>query len=185
MTSLATSARARSTLSRILMRFLGSPHGWLMLTDDPAAMAIIGPIGGNLRRLLTVVPLLIVAAALPAACGADDRPAATPRPGDSAGHEGSTPPAPGARHIRVAARSFAFDPGEITVKAGEDIAIVLTSKDSVHDFTVDEFDGHVAAEAGKTSTGGFRADKPGRYTYYCSVPGHRDAGMDGILVVET
>ena len=48
---------------------------------------------------------------------------------------------------------------------------------------IDELDVHVAADGGGTAEGGFRADEPGRYTYYCSVPGHRDAGMEGTLVV--
>lgn len=92
--------------------------------------------------------------------------------------------AAGARRVEVAGRSFAFTPAEITVKAGEDIAIVLSSRDSLHDLVLDEFDTHVAAQTGTTAVGGLRADKPGRYTFYCSVTGHRRAGMEGTLVVE-
>lgn len=100
------------------------------------------------------------------------------------GHGGSSPVADGARRIEVTAGSFAFDPAELTVTAGEDVAIVLTSEDLLHDFTIDELDAHVASGADETNEGGFRADEPGRYTYYCTVPGHRDAGMEGTLIVE-
>ena len=84
----------------------------------------------------------------------------------------------------MTARSFRFAPDQTTVRAGEDIAIVLASQDSEHDFTVDELGAHVTAEAGTTAVGGLRADKPGRYTFYCSVAGHREAGMEGVLTVE-
>ena len=84
----------------------------------------------------------------------------------------------------MAATSFEFDPDEITVTAGEDIAIVLTSDDLLHDFTIDDIDVHVAADRDETAEGGLRADEPGEYTFYCTVEGHREAGMEGTLVVE-
>ena len=39
----------------------------------------------------------------------------------------------GARTIAVSATSFEFEPAEITVTAGEDVAIALTSDDVLHD----------------------------------------------------
>ncbi len=100
------------------------------------------------------------------------------------GHGGGSAVAPDARHIEVRARSFAFEPKEIRAKSGENLAIVLVAVDGVHDLTIDELGAHVAAEAGKTAIGGLRADKPGRYAFYCSVAGHREAGMQGVLVVD-
>lgn len=99
-------------------------------------------------------------------------------------HDESGAVADGARRIEVTAKSFEFDPTEIRVEAGEDIAIVLTSADILHDFIIDDLGAHVAADPGKTAEGGFTADAPGTYTYYCSVPGHRSAGMEGTLIVE-
>lgn len=103
----------------------------------------------------------------------------------SGGHGAASKVADGARVVKVAATSFAFSPETITVTAGEDIAIRLTSTDkAVHDFTIDELDAHVGAQPGKTATGGLRADTAGTYTFYCSVVGHRAAGMTGTLVVK-
>jgi plastocyanin len=98
-------------------------------------------------------------------------------------HAGASSVASGAVEVAVTADSFAFYPDEITVTTGEEVAIVLTSVDTLHDFTIDDLDAHVAAERGDTATGGFRADRLGRYTYYCGVPGHRQAGMEGTLIV--
>lgn len=89
----------------------------------------------------------------------------------------------GARQIPVRGRSFSFGPDEVTARVGEDVTIVFTSVDGLHDFTIDELGAQVAAEAGETAIGGFKADEPGEYRFYCSVPGHREAGMEGLVVV--
>lgn len=144
------------------------------------------------RRLLLIVPLLL-AAGLLAACGDDDGNGGSAAATDDDEHmsddhhhddEEGSEPAPGAREIEVSGTDFAFEPSEISVEPGEDIAIVLTSTDILHDFVIDELDVHVSADAGETATGGLRADEPGTYTFYCSVPGHREQGMEGTLVVE-
>jgi cytochrome c oxidase subunit 2 len=103
---------------------------------------------------------------------------------DDGGHDENSTVADGAREIEVTASSFEFDPEEITVTAGEDVAILLTSADLLHDFTVEGLDAHVVADADETVEGGLRADEPGEYTYYCSVAGHREAGMEGTLIVD-
>jgi plastocyanin len=85
----------------------------------------------------------------------------------------------------VAATSFEFDPDEITVDAGEDVAIVLTSDDISHDFVIDGQGGHIVGTDGSgTERGGLTIDKRGEYTFYCSLPGHRDGGMEGTVVAK-
>lgn len=148
-----------------------------------------------MRRSTTFLLAVVAASSLGlAACGDTDDPNSVDMPmsesdmggtmGGGMGHNRSSPVAAGARRVEVTATSFEFDPAEITVKVGEDIAIVLTSEDISHDFTIDELDAHVGADAGETDEGGLRADEPGRYAFYCSVAGHRDAGMEGTLIVE-
>jgi cytochrome c oxidase subunit II len=146
-----------------------------------------------MRRSLVAVLLSALALGLVLnACGDDDSSGAdhpmASMPSDGMGgmdgHDESTPVTPGARRIEVDATSFEFDPDEITVTAGEDVAIVLSSDDLLHDFTIDDIDVHVAADRGETAEGGLRADVAGEYTYYCTVAGHREAGMEGTLVAE-
>lgn len=146
-----------------------------------------------MRRSSTLfLALAATSALLLAGCGDTDDTADTaatdatePDMGhDDGGHDESSPVADGAREVEVTASSLSFDPDEITITAGEDVAIVLTSTDLLHDFTVDGLDVHVAADADETVEGGLRADEPGEYTYYCTVPGHREAGMEGTLIVE-
>ena len=70
-------------------------------------------------------------------------------------------------------------PGEITINSKNDASIP-------HDIAVEgngvDEKGEVVQDGG-TST--LKADlKPGEYTFYCSVPGHREGGMEGKLTVK-
>lgn len=77
---------------------------------------------------------------------------------------------------------LAFDPEQLTVDAGE-ITVALTAQSVAHDFVIEEGDEVVTeAAAGQTSVGTVELE-PGTYTFFCAVPGHRSAGMEGTLEV--
>jgi cytochrome c oxidase subunit II len=99
-------------------------------------------------------------------------------------HDANRDVVPGARVIDVDARSFSFDPDHLQVGAGEDVTIRLHSDDVFHDFVIEGRIGHVVgADGDDTAKGGFRIRTPGTYTFYCSVTGHRSAGMEGTITV--
>ena len=101
----------------------------------------------------------------------------------TAGKHENAPVQAGAREIAVDATLPRFVPKRITIAASEDVTIALTSEDVFHDFVV-RGKGHiVGAKAGKTRSGGLRIDEPGTYKFWCSVTGHRAAGMKGTIVV--
>ena len=56
-----------------------------------------------------------------------------------------------------------------------------------HDVVIEDADGNEVAStdmiAGGTTSTDAKLD-PGTYTYFCSVDGHRDAGMEGTLTVK-
>jgi uncharacterized cupredoxin-like copper-binding protein len=84
----------------------------------------------------------------------------------------------------VTTEEFTFGQKEIQVKAGELVAFRLENRDAmVHSFDVDELGVHAAMPAGKSGLALFRPTAPGTYTFYCGVPGHRDGGMVGTLIV--
>lgn len=75
-----------------------------------------------------------------------------------------------------------FDPDTLEAAAGE-ITVALTSESGVnHDFVVDD-ETVVEVPRGQTDVGTIELEA-GEYTFWCSVPGHRQAGMEGTLVVE-
>jgi plastocyanin len=81
----------------------------------------------------------------------------------------------------VDSHNFAFSPKKLKVKAGQKVTIALHSTDSPHDFTLE--DGGTVVEVGgdKTKRGTFTLAERGKYTFYCAIPGHRAAGMQGTI----
>jgi len=140
-----------------------------------------------MRRALIVVAVVALAGLALAACGGgtgnhmNDQTMMDHGGGNGQGK--NAPVTPDAREIRVSSETFSFSPEKTTLRAGEEVTIVLTSDDSFHDFVV-EGQGHiVGADGGQTARGGLRIDEPGTYKLWCSVPGHRSAGMEGTIVV--
>ncbi len=116
------------------------------------------------------------------------------------------PPQPSTTLDVVGADRLEFQPDAFIVPAGENVTVSLTAGDTVeHDFIIEGAadvggagqDGHgeashdtrpddlavVHASAGQTVPGTFTIDEPGTYTVYCSVPGHRQSGMEATLTV--
>jgi plastocyanin len=82
--------------------------------------------------------------------------------------------------------ALAYDTTELTAKAGK-VTIDFTNPSATEHNVVIESEGKELAgfdpiiEGEESETADL---KPGTYTFYCSVPGHREAGMEGTLTVE-
>lgn len=87
-----------------------------------------------------------------------------------------------AREIRVDLSNYKFEPSSITVKKGEKIRLILTSKDIYHTFTIDELGINIEVSPGQTVTREIVADRSGTFRLYC-VP-HESLGMVGEFTVE-
>ena len=90
-----------------------------------------------------------------------------------------------ARPVAVNATNLRFDPPTIAAGPNEIIRVQLANQDGVlHDWTVPGVPGaHVTADGSASRETTFRAPGPGSYPIVCTVPGHREAGMTGLLVV--
>ena len=87
--------------------------------------------------------------------------------------------------VNVEAGSFYYKPNEIHAKVGTPVKIVMTAKDMMHDFTIDELNVKLPiTKSGQTNTVEFTPTTKGTYTFYCSVGNHRAQGQVGKLIVE-
>jgi uncharacterized cupredoxin-like copper-binding protein len=113
----------------------------------------------------------VATAAFAGGCG-DDSPGA-----DLPAVEGPVSP-----RLELTAREMAYEPDAIAVEAG-DVEVVLHNAGTIlHDLRVADQPFILEAKAGETTTSKVTLE-PGRYGLFCSLPGHREAGMTGVVEV--
>ena len=119
-------------------------------------------------RRLSVVAVASVALA---ACGGGD----DGGDGGGAAEDGS---------LQMEAGDLFFDPEEYSAAAGEIEFVVENTGAVEHDVVIEEADDAsvVLVDPGETGTGTIDLEA-GTYTVYCSIPGHREAGMEATLNV--
>ncbi|MBA2598015.1 MAG: cupredoxin domain-containing protein [Chloroflexia bacterium] len=77
-----------------------------------------------------------------------------------------------------------FEPKEITIPSDTDVPFTLPNDGAAaHNFSIDELGINVDIAAGATGETVINAPA-GTYEYYCNIPGHKEAGMIGTLIVE-
>jgi cytochrome c oxidase subunit 2 len=72
------------------------------------------------------------------------------------------------RRIEVTAKRFAFTPGELTLKKGEPVVLVLKSEDVAHGLRVKELGIDLKVPKGQTSEATITPDKTGDFVGKCS-----------------
>lgn len=146
------------------------------------------------RAAVTLAVVAAVAAVGVAGCGSDDddsgaAPTTTEAPATTA-PPAATATAPATASVKVDADpsgQLAFVQKSLTAPAGADVFILTNDSSVPHNL---EIEGN-GVEAGPSATvsGGEKAElkvtlKPGTYDFYCAIPGHREAGMEGTLTVQ-
>jgi plastocyanin len=142
---------------------------------------------------LAALTAFAVAAFVLAACGSSDDSATTAAETSSTAAETTTTESGGATGGETV--TFSADPSgalaytetDVIAKAGNDTIEFDNPSSTPHNVEIeDESGGDVAGtDTISGSTTSTTADlQPGTYTFYCSVPGHREAGMEGTLTVK-
>lgn len=108
--------------------------------------------------------------------------APTPAPATD-GEGGNAGDSATANEFTVESHDIFFQPTELEIPADQDVKILLPNLGAApHNFSIDELGISVDLAAGETGEVTINAPE-GEYEFYCNVPGHKEAGMVGTLVV--
>lgn len=121
---------------------------------------------------LAAVAMILAVFSMALSARAVDELRATPAESSGGGAEGTT----------ITLDEFTLTPSSATVPAGSTITVV-NGGTTVHDLAVE---GQASPElnAGEEGELDVSSLAAGTYTMFCQIPGHRDSGMEGELVIE-
>lgn len=86
--------------------------------------------------------------------------------------------------VTILSGDIFFEPDEVTIAADTDVTFLLPNEGAaLHNFVIDELDIEVDIDPGAEAEVVINAPA-GEYEFYCDIPGHREAGMVGTLIVE-
>jgi plastocyanin len=141
-----------------------------------------------MKKALSLLVIAAAAFALAACGGGSDNESSTPA-ASAPSKSPTTAGGGGAATLALAANKSAlkYDKTSLSAEAGE-VTIDFDNPAAIpHDVTIEDSSGKDVGKTdqisqSKTST---TVDlQPGTYTFYCSVDGHKDAGMKGTLTVK-
>jgi plastocyanin len=149
-----------------------------------------------MKKLAALLVLALASVAL-VACGGSDSSTTTTSSGEEAngGAAAESGKESGGGEGGGSTVAFEADPSgelaytttEASAKTGNVTVDFKNPQSLTHDVAIEDSSGKEVGKTeligeGETST---TVDlKPGTYTYYCTVPGHREAGMEGTLTVK-
>ena len=143
-----------------------------------------------MRKLAPLTAALVLAAIGLAACGSSSDTTSSTSTSTAAASTSTTASGGGGGTISIEADpsgALAYTTTSLSAPAGSDKVEFNNPASLGHDVVIEDADGNEVARTevitgSETST---TADlQPGTYTYFCSVDGHRDAGMEGTLTVK-
>lgn len=87
--------------------------------------------------------------------------------------------------VTVVGKEFQYSPNAIRVEKGQQVTIVFRNEGALsHNLTIPKLAVRTdTIQSGATDTIEFTAKEAGTYAFWCTVPGHKQAGMTGEVSV--
>jgi plastocyanin len=147
-----------------------------------------------MKKVVVALALLLASFAL-VACGSSSDSSSTSatnsetqsQSGTATEAEGGSTGTATALDIEAASSGLAYASDSATAKAGKVTVDFTNPQPLTHDVAFEDSSGKTVGKTdlvAESSSTAIVDLKPGTYTFYCTVPGHREAGMEGSLTVK-
>jgi FtsP/CotA-like multicopper oxidase with cupredoxin domain len=129
------------------------------------------------------VPIALAALLIPALLILGPKPSAGPRqdqPTTTQSVAASSQP----EEVHLKIKEWSFTPNTLQLPTGQPVTLVLDNSGQLdHDVTIPSLGVSLKAAAGKSASQTITASTASTYDFLCSLPGHKEAGMQGKVVV--